>query len=76
MSTVVGKSHFTPEDVLRLSGDERFELVDGQLVGCDMGFELGWVTSLLAGLISAHALRTQRENFLIWHYKRPGQGAV
>jgi Uma2 family endonuclease len=48
MSTVVGKSHFTPEDVLRLSGDERFELVDGQLVSTDM--------SALASAIAARIL--------------------
>jgi Uma2 family endonuclease len=36
MSTVLGKSEFTPEDLLRLSGDDRFELVQGQLVSTEM----------------------------------------
>jgi Uma2 family endonuclease len=59
MTSVLGKSQFTPEDLLRMPGDERFELVNGQLVERDMGFESGWVASLLAGLLSAHAVKHQ-----------------
>ena len=59
MSTVVGKSQFTPEDLLRMPDEARFELVDGQLVECEMSFESGWVTSLLAGILSAYALKHQ-----------------
>jgi Uma2 family endonuclease len=59
MSIVVGKSQFTPGDLLRMSDDDRFELVDGQLVECEMSFESGWVTSLLAGILSAYALKHQ-----------------
>lgn len=36
MTTIVGKSQFTPEDLLRLPGDDRFELVHGQLVTTEM----------------------------------------
>ena len=53
MATVVGKSRFTPEDVLRLSGDERFELVDGQLVATE--------TSALASAIAARILQRLTE---------------
>lgn len=36
MSTVVGKSRFTPDDLLQMPSEERFELVDGQLVSTEM----------------------------------------
>jgi hypothetical protein len=49
MSTVLGKSQFTPDDLLRLPGDERFELVDGQLVATEM--------SALASAIATRILR-------------------
>jgi Uma2 family endonuclease len=49
MSTVVGKSRFTPDDLLRMPSDERFELVDGQLVRDEM-----------SGIAAAVALRIGR----------------
>jgi Uma2 family endonuclease len=62
MSTVTGKSRFTPEDVLRLEGEERFELVDGQLVSIEM--------SALAAIV------TSRINAYVTHYVSPRELGV
>lgn len=47
MSTLLAKKHFTPDDVLRLSGEERYELVDGQLVRTEMSLLAAWVAAQL-----------------------------
>jgi len=53
MSTVTGQSKFTPEDVLRLEGEERFELVDGQLVSTELSALAAIVCSRICALLSA-----------------------
>lgn len=45
MSMVVGKSRFTPDDVLRLEGEERLELVDGQLASSEKSGLAAWIAS-------------------------------
>jgi Uma2 family endonuclease len=49
MSTAVGKLQFTPDDLLRMPGDDRFELVDGQLVSTEMSGLAAIVTSRICG---------------------------
>ncbi|MEX2173388.1 MAG: Uma2 family endonuclease [Pirellulaceae bacterium] len=62
MSTVLGKSQFTPADVLSLSGDERFELADGQLVRKEMSALAAVVASRinrrLGNIVEPQALGT------------------
>jgi Uma2 family endonuclease len=61
MSTAVApKVYYTPEDLLALPNGEGYELVDGQLVERNMGYESGWVGSRLlvrlGGFSEAHQL--------------------
>ncbi|HEY2893618.1 MAG TPA: Uma2 family endonuclease [Pirellulales bacterium] len=45
MSTVLGKPQITPDELLELPDDARFELVDGQLVRKEMSLLAAWVAS-------------------------------
>jgi Uma2 family endonuclease len=53
MSTASAKTHFTPEDLLKMPDGDRFELVDGQLVERHMGFRAGRIAGRLYALIDA-----------------------
>jgi len=47
MSTVLGKGPLTPDDLLELPDDARFELVDGKLARKEMSLLAAWVASQL-----------------------------
>jgi len=53
MATVTGDRRYTPEDLLKMSDGERFELADGQLVETEMSLLASFVTARLIELLSA-----------------------
>ncbi len=54
MSTVAATSRYTPEDLLRMPDGDRFELVGGELVERNMGYESSVVGGRLYRLLSNH----------------------
>lgn len=53
MVTAASKSQFTPADVLRMEGEQRYELVNGQLVCTDMSGLAAIITAFLVGRLDA-----------------------
>lgn len=47
MATAIGKSQYTPEDLLKMPDEEHFELVDGQLVRKEMSLLAAFVAALI-----------------------------
>ncbi|MBW3599207.1 MAG: Uma2 family endonuclease, partial [Planctomycetes bacterium] len=54
MSIANEKTHYTADDLLRLPGGERFELVDGQLVEKEMGFQSGRIAGRTLSRLADH----------------------
>jgi Uma2 family endonuclease len=54
MSTVVAQRIYTPEDLLALPNSVSYELVDGELVERNMGFESSFVGGILFRLLANH----------------------
>ena len=54
MSFSVMEQTFTPKDLLSMPDGDHFELVDGKLVGRNMGMLAGWVASTINMLIRNH----------------------
>jgi Uma2 family endonuclease len=59
MSTMLAKPRFTPDDMLRLSGGERYELVAGQLVRTEMS-ALAALVALRIGRWLANTVEPQQ----------------
>jgi Uma2 family endonuclease len=55
MTLAASKPTYTPEDVLRLSGDKLYELVDGQLVEKQVGAREAWVATQLSHRLESAA---------------------
>src|SRR5689334_22523314 len=51
MTLAASQPIYTPDDVLRLSGDKLYELVNGQLVEKHMGVRESWMAGELAYLL-------------------------
>jgi Uma2 family endonuclease len=62
MSIANEKTHYTADDLLRLPDGKRFELVDGQLVEKDVGFQSGRIAGRMFFLLKAHC----DKNYLGW----------
>ena len=56
MSTVANQTKYTPEDLLAMPDGNRYELVNGDLVERDMGFQ----SSRIGGRIYGRAIRRPR----------------
>lgn len=56
MATVICDQHYTPEMLLELADQKRYELVDGQLMESGMGVHESRVAWLINTLIGAYAL--------------------
>jgi Uma2 family endonuclease len=54
MTTITPRTHFTPEDLLRLPEAVSYELVDGKLVERNMGMESSYIAARIVFLISLH----------------------
>lgn len=48
MATIISDRVYTPDDLLKMLGGDRFELVDGQLLEGQMGAIESWVANLIA----------------------------
>lgn len=59
MATIIANREYTPDDLLTLPDERRFELVDGQLVEKEMGMWECRVACLLAGLLMVFVERTR-----------------
>jgi Uma2 family endonuclease len=55
MATVIGDRRYTPDDLLKLPGGNRFELVDGQLVETEKSLLSAFVAGRVTELLSAHS---------------------
>jgi Uma2 family endonuclease len=53
MSTVAAKRLYTPEDLLNMPDGDNYELVDGELVERNMGWNSSWVGGRLHYLLTA-----------------------
>ena len=60
MATVLTQRHYTPDDLLSMPKDKLFELVDGNLVECDMSLEAaiiaGNVATAINTFVKSHGL--------------------
>lgn len=59
MATVISDRVYTPDDLLRMPGGERFELVNGQLVEQDMGAFASWIVLTIGSEVSAFVRKHQ-----------------
>lgn len=52
--SIAEETVYTPEDLLTMPGGERFELVDGQLQGKEMGAESDWISMKINRLLGSY----------------------
>jgi Uma2 family endonuclease len=60
MSTVTAKTQYTPEDLLTMPDGERYELVDGELVERNMGWESSWIGGEIHRRLGNHCHTTSQ----------------
>ena len=51
MSTVATKAKYSPDDLLRMPDGDRYELVNGELVERNMGWDSSWISGNMHGLL-------------------------
>lgn len=59
MGTINPATHYTPDDLLQMPDGDRYELVDGQLVEKDMGWEASEIASQLFLLLGSFVRERQ-----------------
>jgi Uma2 family endonuclease len=55
MTTLATKQRYTPEDLLSLPDSKQYELVDGELVERNMGWESSWIGGRLYGFMFVYS---------------------
>ena len=54
MNAVAEKTLLTPDDLLAMPDEKNYELIDGELVGRNMGLVSSWVGGQIHDLLNQH----------------------
>lgn len=60
MSAITSTRHYAPEELLALPDEKDYELVDGQLVARNMGWEASWIAGRLYFFLSMSCDKNRR----------------